>query len=61
MDDIVRMLENKKSFTNYGYGERHADDSLAMFMTEDQKLLIEYSETFEFVAYLQKVRMPEFY
>ena len=57
VDDIVLMLENKKSFTDYGYGERYD----RAFMTEDQKLFVEYSETFEFAAYLQKVRMPEFY
>ena len=61
VDDIVQMLENKKSYTNYGYGERHANDNLMAFMTEDQKLFVEYSETFEFAAYLQKVWKPEFY
>ena len=61
VDDIVLMLENKKSFTDYGYGNRNADNIFMAFMTEDQKLFVEYSETFEFAAYLQKVRMPEFY
>ena len=53
VDDIVQMLENKKSFTDYGYDK----NSLSAFMTEDQKLFVEYSETLrEFAAYLQKVR-----
>ena len=55
VDDIVQMLENKKSFTR----KRHAEGGLLMFMTEDQKLFLEYWETtFEFAAYLQKVRIP---
>ena len=58
VDDIVQMLENKKSFTDYGYGKGYAEDSLMMFMTEETKLFVEYSETFEFAAYLQKVRIP---
>ena len=62
VDDIVQMLENKKSFTDYGYGKRYAEDSLMMFMTEDQKLFVEYSTILvEFAAYLQKVRIPYFY
>ena len=54
VDDIVQMLENKKSFT----GKRLAQGGLMAFMTEDQKLFVEYSETFEFAAYLQKVSIP---
>ena len=38
VDDIVQMLENKKSFT----GKRLAQGGLMAFMTEDQKLFLEY-------------------
>ena len=57
MDDIVQILENKKSFTE----TKEDSSSLSMFMTEEQRIFRQYSETFEFAAYLQKVRMPEFY